>query len=564
MEELSGNDVFREHVNKRDLPKVQPLTPSKSKYLTDTIQELERLLKEGHNQQVKEIVRFCHWQINHPIRRNLWVTICNYHNNKNEHEEGYYCSKRNELLGELKIPPSLPPFVDPAFCMYYFLNKSGQQAVERVLYILADLSPFIMYCPLAYPLAGIFMHYLSEEEVFWALYKLMTSKREKFLSCTRMDHEVKCHALVQLTRKFAKEAYTHLKKGLKERENLALLFLGWQWWIFKALPFHYLVRVVDCFVFEGSKVLFRVALGILILYSKHSEKEGFSLESSSGNDSDEEGGGTLQKILQFCQDIPVEVEKLLKVAFGIRGLSRKEIAKQLLKAEMFLKSQPARGRSASMDGSSPESVLHLGVNEPNRLKSDTRALSVGMVPLGSFKSCILSPEHLTQLWGWLPARITMSQPIVIFSTNEHGSSLISFFMKVEEWEPTVLVIKADNDEVFGAYCSVTWSERNRQDETGKKKIYFGTGETFLFTISPEFHQYMWVGLSSSTKVSCSANLFMVADKTMIGVGGGNGQALWLDQSLYQGKTEHCDTFNNPPLCSKSDFTCKALEVIGFK
>ncbi|XP_076363731.1 GTPase-activating protein skywalker-like [Tachypleus tridentatus] len=115
MEELSGNDVFREHVNKRDLPKVQPLTPSKSKYLTDTIQELERLLKEEHNQQVKEIVRFCHWQINHPIRRNLWVTICNYHNNKNEHEEGYYCSKRNELLGELKIPPSLPPFVDPAF-----------------------------------------------------------------------------------------------------------------------------------------------------------------------------------------------------------------------------------------------------------------------------------------------------------------------------------------------------------------------------------------------------------------------------------------------------------------
>lgn len=44
----------------------------------------------------------------------------------------------------------------------------------------------------------------------------------------------------------------------------------------------------------------------------------------------------------------------------------------------------------------------------------------------------------------------------------------------------------------------------------------------------------------------------------------NGEAIQLDENLLHCRTEHCDTFDNPPLCSDQDFTCKVVEVYGFQ
>ena len=42
----------------------------------------------------------------------------------------------------------------------------------------------------------------------------------------------------------------------------------------------------------------------------------------------------------------------------------------------------------------------------------------------------------------------------------------------------------------------------------------------------------------------------------------NGNGILLDPTLTQGKTERCDTFDNPPLCKSGDFTIAAIEVYG--
>ncbi|GFR27520.1 TBC1 domain family member 24 [Trichonephila clavata] len=81
---------------------------------------------------------------------------------------------------------------------------------------------------------------------------------------------------------------------------------------------------------------------------------------------------------------------------------------------------------------------------------------------------------------------------------------------------------------------------------------------------PQVKKYPWVGSECGTDVPHSAKLFMAADQHMINVGAGNGQGLLLDDQLLHGRTEHCDTFNNDPLCSNKDFQCKIVEVIAFK
>lgn len=54
---------------------------------------------------------------------------------------------------------------------------------------------------------------------------------------------------------------------------------------------------------------------------------------------------------------------------------------------------------------------------------------------------------MSLIWSWLPIRISMYQPEVIYSSNEHGVCLTAFYMTAGQWEPTVLVIKSMNDEV---------------------------------------------------------------------------------------------------------------------
>lgn len=40
-----------------------------------------------------------------------------------------------------------------------------------------------------------------------------------------------------------------------------------------------------------------------------------------------------------------------------------------------------------------------------------------------------------------------------------------------------------NFQIFGAYCSTTWAQRNMKNDRGLRQTYFGTGETFLFSFS---------------------------------------------------------------------------------
>lgn len=59
-----------------------------------------------------------------------------------------------------------------------------------------------------------------------------------------------------------------------------------------------------------------------------------------------------------------------------------------------------------------------------------------------------------------------------------------------------------------------------KDNRGQRQAYFGTGETFLFSLYPERAKYPWVGIDSGKQVEHASELFMAADSKMITIGGG--------------------------------------------
>ena len=53
---------------------------------------------------------------------------------------------------------------------------------------------------------------------------------------------------------------------------------------------------------------------------------------------------------------------------------------------------------------------------------------------------------------------------------------------------------------------------------GRNRSFFGTGESFLFTVSPERRKFDWVGTKLGAEISLDASLFVAADDTTLIIG----------------------------------------------
>ncbi|XP_077523531.1 GTPase-activating protein skywalker-like [Amblyomma americanum] len=536
-------------VDECKVPRPIPASPTPiTKVYDDAIQ----FIKQGKIKEVmsaKNIVRTQHWPIDHPNRGQLWLKLCEGHS-KGSVEDAYYQSTVKEALGGLQWPLSLPAFADPIFGEDYLLSAEGQRRAERVLYIVSVSHPFVSYCPILHPVASLLLHYLSEEQTYECVCALIEGTVVRHLSTTRIMYDTSAHTLMQLTKRLAKKTYTKLLRHVHREDELEKIFRTWQLWIFRGLPFYHVVRTMDCFLIEGVRALYRIAMAILIIFVQAHPRP--------SNEGTPDPGSFLDRIIMFCKDIPDNVDRFIKTAYNIQGVSAKVLNDQLLKSEAYVRNRkPMRGVA---DGSMSGSVFRLEVTSACLTVKESKygaggAMHLGMVPLNNFHSEILSAEQMAIIWHWLPPRITMLQPEMIYSTNEHGSSLTNFYLHTDMWEPTVVVVLTTRGERFGAYCSTKWQER--------KQAYFGTGETFLFTFVPEPKRFVWVGVGSVKDVPHSSKLFLSANQTMFQIGAGNGMGLYIDQSLEKGRTEHCDTFDNLPLASSKDFVIRVLEVFGF-
>ncbi|XP_066597523.1 GTPase-activating protein skywalker isoform X2 [Prorops nasuta] len=578
LEEEANNadidDAFPPHVDTTNIV-IQAESPTSKKQTLKSFAEVNALLQAARKREVKLIIRDNAWPLNNGIRAQLWPALCSQHAHGKNMLDGFYWDMVNQVFGTTELPEKsimLPPFVDSTHCLSYNLTRKGRNVADRVVSVLGYACPDITYSPFLYPITAMLLHFMPEEECYHCMASLVAAKEKMFITQTKLLYEVTWRTVEQITKKHVKSAAVHLARHCSA-SRAERIYMDWIWWILQLLPFQHLVRVMDCFLHEGIKVFYRVAMAIVLLFYKHSSSqtsEWMNEISKNGIDA---------ALSKFCRQIPVTPAKFLRTAFGIRGLSSAYISRVFLRTEMALKSRSVLTGSRSLARSRSTDNLPTSQSQVNiQMMSHTltiregahspgpRALSMGVYPIQSICSQVLDMPDLITLWSWLPMRITMYQPILLYTTEEHGCSLTTFYVRVEQHEPTLLMIKTCNNEVFGAYCSTRWCERNLKDDKGQRQAYFGTGETFLFSLYPERAKYPWIGMDSThndARVHHSAELFMAADSKMITIGGGDGQAIWMDENIRFGKTDRCSTFNNPPLCASGDFEIRVLEVYGF-
>lgn len=103
----------------------------------------------------------------------------------------------------------------------------------------------------------------------------------------------------------------------------------------------------------------------------------------------------------------------------------------------------------------------------------------------------------------MPTGLRTCNLSLTYGSSQHGTSLQTLYRRAQErGGASLLVVADDNGGLFGCFSPVTWRSSLHP---------FGTGEAFLFQLSPNFAVYHWSGDHSP---------IMVADMNQLAMGAG--------------------------------------------
>jgi len=248
--------------------------------------------------------------------------------------------------------------------------------------------------------------------------------------------EKDAYVLIKLTSKFGflprRGFFYEQRENLVKNQEIDACFRDWLKWIFIGLPFDHIIRIIDCFLVEGTKFLYRIALTLLQLYKKFRPVSSI-IQSSPF---------TLEMMLNFCSQIKLNPEELINSAISLNRLSRNKINR--------IYNETSKNYKLRSHSPSHTHITEL-LNTPRKKEmlelQSIRISEVTRIAPRNFKSSIIDWFMLDVIWDWLPERLLIQEPLVIFCTNQDGNSLGTFFSKVESYDQTLLLIKTVENEV---------------------------------------------------------------------------------------------------------------------
>ena len=182
---------------------------------------------------------------------------------------------------------------------------------------------------------------------------------------------------------FQKESVAFIEKEFSSESEE--FFQSWPWWIFDDLSCGVLVRVVDCYLYEGHKVLFRAALALLKTFYK-------SLKTNTELYQTAKSSGLIPTFANYAKTLSLSAEEFLKIAFKFPRFSKADIAKLSSKLEMEAKAN--RLSRAGRRHRSSEEVREAGGGRAGHPFSTPQHRPSGAYPVHHLTSQLLSKDQV--------------------------------------------------------------------------------------------------------------------------------------------------------------------------
>ena len=192
-----------------------------------------------------------------------------------------------------------------------FMNRlgEGQRKLFRVLSCFSSYNKKVGYVQGMSFIAAIFLSYQTEENAFWLLQNYIKNFVLQDLYYPEFPGLKKnLFVFLKLMKKLLPDIFNHL-----QRIDVYPTIYASSWYLtcfINILSYDKILRIMDCFLFEGSKIIHRISLGILAI----------NHDNILRSDNAADVMGVLKSIGN------VDIEELFKVSFGF-SISRKQIAK---------------------------------------------------------------------------------------------------------------------------------------------------------------------------------------------------------------------------------------------
>ena len=440
----------------------------------------------------------------------------------------------------------------------------GRIALQRVLYALETVLG-VEYAPMIPIIAMICLGAMSESYAFTCI-REMAHHSTWFWPCSVVEHHAHKRTFLDVLGKLHPTTAQNLEYlGVGDDLGEAI-FRDFFTTIFQE---RHVLRIMDIYSLEGSKVLFRFGVALAVLYHKEWKQNGNDTQSPNDEDYEKPPDGVLKVLAEewwaglktWAHSSAFDFELMLKKAYGVHGrgvrkrfrFPRRPILQRILKLE---EERYYKGRQDQDDDF--ESTVHpLGMAQ-----CDTKEAAILQDREMTTPKLAVSTHVRTKLAQWLPMSLKMTNLRLIYSTNHHGRTLDNLYRNVRNAKHTITLIEplsgSDTIEAVGMYASQTW--------VPSTKVY-GDGSCFLFRLSKTDDaasiSWKWTPKTDSIRdvnvleeegveqnnETALLEQFQVSTHSYLSMGGNeNGTSgLRLNEDLTKGESSPAAGFGNEPL-----------------
>lgn len=381
---------------------------------------------------------------------------------------------------------------------------------------------------------------IPEKSVCFSMFCGVFENPDWFLVPTAKSHRLKLYTFKELARKYYPAVMKKLELiGAISDSYLNLIFVD----IFQSIfPRPCVHIILDAFLLEGSKVLFRFGLSLL---------NSMKTRVLAGEFSSSE---------QFWS--------------AVKAFGRDFTAVQFLEISKFAYKNPSSFSRSTLYGIESRGCKELGDNLRPPLGLPMPAALMLDLPSEELrrKSTLLTPETASRLRSYLPNAVVMEGLSPVFSTVVDGWSLDTLYRKAENIFPCLLLLTVANDWTEGGGLCATIGVFMSGPISPPGPDVRGDGGCFVFRLDgPNSACYKWnpPRAAGGGPVTTASNEFALCTSDFM-LFGGSAQlatnAIRIEADLAHCSSGPSDTYGNttslvPEAGSLSFLQLSAVEVL---